>query len=103
MIDLGVLEQLVNAMYALGCDEETPVVYGEDDGQGWLEVVEESSEARVVDLLTESEQDAQWIDGDGDRWVWARGHEWRFTTENGSNWWTDEPIADFGPYTEILP
>lgn len=111
MIDLGVLEQLVNAMYALGCDENTSVEYAEDDGQGSLEVVEEdeySTEScwrapRVVGMLFEGERGAHWRDSDGDGWRW-NGYAWLCAAApDHFDWIESDPRECYGPYTEIMP
>lgn len=112
-ITLGQLELLIQALYGLGYDIDTPVTYLFDDDHVWLETVEWDEPAlkkayekalipKVVEVLGPEEHGARWIDEDRDTWRWNIDHwEWSRGGESyfKGTWRDGEPQ---GIFIEVL-
>lgn len=104
-VTIGQLNQIIEGLYALGFDDDTPVTYLNDDDHVWLETVNDDDvvivlepEPRVVDELGFDERYSDWLDCEGDRWGWNGG--WRCV-----DYPEDEGLGRttlYAPYTEIL-
>lgn len=104
-VELAILKRLVEAMYALGADPDTPVEYSEDETMAYLEEAQPSEPdgSRVVDRLGEEERGARWRDRDGDGYFWSYVKRWWVRIDAAGDHWSDTSCFEGeGPYTEVI-
>lgn len=106
---LGQLELMIQSLYELGYEIDTPVTYLHDDDHVWLETVDDDDvvvylkEPRVVNDLGIDERDAAWTDGGRYYYEWANGAWDRYDALGGSLVCRDtQTFQSFGPYTEVI-